>query len=303
MIEYLNLFLNNILPIFLAASAGYLIARWLPINPRTLSSVTFYIFSPCLVFTLLTHTKLSNGDILKVILFTILCASAVGGVTWLIGRGLHLSGSLLSAILITSMFMNAGNYGLPVTSFAFGDSALAVASLIFVTNSILSNTVGVVIASSGTAGVKRALINVIKIPALYGLVLAIIFLRTGWQIPLPIERTTKLLGDASIPMLLILLGVQFHSIQLKGKIIPLSLASGMRLIVSPAIALGISILFGLSGPVRQAAVLEAAMPAAVMNTVLATQFDTEPSFVSAVVGVTTILSIFTLPPLLALLGG
>ena len=45
------------------------------------------------------------------------------------------------------------------------------------------------------------------------------------------------------------------------------------------------------------------MPAAVLNTVLATQFETEPAFVSAAVVVTTLLSIFTLTPLLAILGG
>jgi hypothetical protein len=101
---------------------------------------------------------------------------------------------------------------------------------------------------------------------------------------------------------MILMGVQFHSIQLKGKIKPLALASGMRLILSPALAIGLTAVFGLQGPARQAVVLEAAMPAAVLNTVLATQYDVEPPFVTAVVAVTTVLSIFTLTPLLAYLG-
>jgi predicted permease len=302
LIQYLNLFLNNLLPIFLAAGAGYLLARRLPINPRTLSSIAFYVFTPCLVFNLLTHTELSNHDIFKIILFTVICASIVGLLAWLIGRGLRLERTVLSAVLITSMFMNAGNYGLPVTSFAFGGTALAFATLVFVTNAVLMNTAGVVIISMGSASFTKSFANLFKIPVVYALILAILFMSMGWRIPLPLERTVKILGDASIPTLMVLLGVQFHTIKLKGKIVPLTLASVMRLLVSPALALGLSVIFGLYGPARQAVVLEAAMPAAVLNTVLATQFETEPPFVTAVVTATTLLSAFTLTPLLAYLG-
>lgn len=303
MIEYLNLFLNNLLPIFLAAGAGYLLAKWLPINPRTLSSTIFYIFSPCLVFTLLTHTQLSVNDVFSMVVFTVLVIGGVGIITWLIGRSLRLQRDLLAGVLITSMFINAGNYGLPVNLFAFGEAAAAYAAVFFVTNVIMTNTVGVLIASLGKTGLKNALFNLFKLPAVYAVVLAIVFIQTGWQVPLPIERTVKILGDASIPAMLILLGVQFHAIRIKGKIVPLTMVSVMRLLTSPALALGLAALFGFSGAARQAAVLEAAMPTAVLNTALAIQFDTDPSFVAAAITTTTLLSPFTLTPLIAYLGG
>ncbi len=163
MIEYGNLFLNNILPIFLAAGAGYLLAKWLPINPRTLSTITFYIFTPCLVFSVLTTSNLSDNDIVRIISFSAICIGSIGGLTWFIGRGLHLERSMLAAVMITSMFMNAGNFGLPVTTFAFGESALAFASLFFVTNTVITNTVGVVIASMGRESFQKALISLLKL--------------------------------------------------------------------------------------------------------------------------------------------
>jgi malate permease and related proteins len=49
-------------------------------------------------------------------------------------------------------------------------------------------------------------------------------------------------------------------------------------------------------------VIQSAMPSAVLTTVLATEYDTEPSFVTSVVFVTTILSPLTLTPLLAIMG-
>jgi predicted permease len=45
------------------------------------------------------------------------------------------------------------------------------------------------------------------------------------------------------------------------------------------------------------------MPTAVMTTVIATEFDIHPSFVTTVVTATTLLSPLTLTPLLAILGG
>jgi predicted permease len=204
--------------------------------------------------------------------------------------------------MISAMFMNAGNFGMPVTLFAFGEDALAFASVFFVTNLLLVNTLGVFIASLGRATLAQAALNLLKLPALYGLILAVIFMMTGWEVPLPLARTTKLLGDASIPTLMVLLGVQFHSIRLKGNLAPLATGSAIRLLVSPTIMLGISALFGLQGALRQAVVLESAMPSAVLNTVLATQYDADPPYVAGVVAITTLLSPLVLTPLLAYLG-
>jgi predicted permease len=76
----------------------------------------------------------------------------------------------------------------------------------------------------------------------------------------------------------------------------------MRLLIAPVMAFGLTRLLNLSLPAKQAVILEAAMPAAVLTTILATEFDAEPTFVTTVVLVTTLLSPFTLTPLLALLG-
>jgi predicted permease len=102
--------------------------------------------------------------------------------------------------------------------------------------------------------------------------------------------------------MLVLLGMQLVNIHITGQVAPLIVTGGMRLLVAPAIAFGITRLFGMSGPAYQAVVVEAAMPVAVMTTILATEFDAEPSFVTTAVMITTLLSPFTLTPMLALLG-
>jgi hypothetical protein len=300
--ELLPIFLNNLLPIFLAAGAGYALSRFTELDPRPLSRLALYIFSPCLIFTLITQSKLTNDDMLRMVVFATAIVFLVGALTLLLTKLFRFERRVTAAILLTSMFMNAGNFGLPVVLFAFGEAALSHASLFFVTEATLVYTLGVVVASMGSVNIRQALGNLFKIPNLYAVLLALVFLYTGMEVPIPLARTTKLLGDASIPVLLILLGLQFKSAGWSGKLVPLAVTGTMRLAVSPLIAWLLSWSLGVGGVVRQATVLQAAMPAAVLNIVLATEFDAEPSLVTAAVFLTTLLSPFTLTPILAYLG-
>jgi malate permease and related proteins len=300
--ELLSLFTNNLLPIFLIVGASFLFGRYTGVSPRPLSQLVFHLFSPCLLFTLLTQNRLSGSEISRVMLFAGACILLLGALTWIFGTGFRLERRLLAGVMLSSMFMNAGNFGMPVVLFAFGETALSYASLYFVTSAILAYTLGAVIASLGSVNLLGALANLLKVPSVYALGLALVFLATGWKVPTPLERTVELLGDASIPSMLVLLGLQLQTAVWSNHSLPMTLAGSMRLLVSPMIAFLLIPLFGLVGPARQALILEAAMPTAVLTTVLATEFNAEPSFVSAAVLITTLLTPLTLTLLLALLG-
>jgi predicted permease len=297
-----SLFFNNLFPILLAAAIGFALAKLLNINPRPLSQVIFYVFSPVLVFQLITTSQLSNIDLLRTIVFAVVLMASVGLITWGISRIFKLERKLLAAVILTAMFMNAGNYGLPLTSFAFGEEALAFASLFFVASSLITNTVGIVVASSGSMSVWQAVKGLVKFPAIYALVLGFLFLQFRWQLPSGLDRTVVLLSNAAIPCMLVLLGMQLVNIHLDGQLLPLAISGSMRLLIAPLIAFGLSKLLSVSGAAYQAVVTESAMPTAVLTTILATEFDAKPTFVTSVVLVTTLLSPLTLTPLLAFLG-
>jgi malate permease and related proteins len=300
--ELAALFLDNLLPIFLASGTGYLLGKWFQINPRNLSQVALYIFSPCLVFNLLTKTQLGHSEILRIMGFAALLMLILGLLTWGAGRALKLERKTLSAVLITTIFMNAGNYGLPVNLYAFGESALAYATLFFVFNSIAIHSIGILIASSGSAGFVQALKGLARFPAIYAIMLAFLFVNQGWQLPTALDRTVTILGNGAIPTLMIVLGLQFHNLRFSDNYRGLALAGTMRMLISPLLAFALATYFHLQQSAFQATVLQSAMPAAVLSTVLATEFDVDPSFVTGVVYATTLISPFTLTPLLALLG-
>jgi predicted permease len=298
-----NLFLNNLSPILLIAGSGFVLGKRFQINPRTFSQVVFYFFSPCLVFNSLAKSQLSDSDFVSLVGFVVVMVTLVGLLAWSIGSALRLERHLLAAVMITSMFNNAGNLGLPVTLFAFQEPAFVRASVIFVIYSSLTNTVGVVIASMGKSGLRQAVFGLLKMPAIYALVLGILFSRQDWELPLFLDRAVSLAANATIPCMLVLLGIQLQQAHWTGQARALTTAVTLRLLAAPIIAIGLSALFGLHGPARQASILEAAMPSAVLSTIIATEFDVEPAFVTSVVFVTTLLSPLTLTPLISYLGG
>jgi malate permease and related proteins len=251
----------------------------------------------------MTSTKLTGAEIGKAVLFSVTTGLSMGLLAWIIGKLLRFERKLLAGTALASMFTNAGNYGLAVTLFAFGEQGLSYASIFFVTNALMSYSVGALIASLGSASLAQSLKNLLRVPALYGMVLGVAVMALGWQLPLPVSRGIDLLANASIPVLLVVLGMQLQASQWSGNRLPLVVASGLRLLAAPVIAYSLSLLFNLSGASQQALVLEASMPTAVLTTVIATEYNLHPPFITAVVFMTTLLSPLTLTPLLAFLGG
>lgn len=298
----LLLFVNNLLPIFLIVAVGVLLGRYNSIDTRMLSKLILYVFCPCLIFTTLAQSQVSNDQFLKITAYGLIFCLLIGLITYLAAKVLRFERGMTSNVMLATMFTNAGNYGLPVVLFAFGQEALSFAGIFFVLNLSLAYTVGTVIASMSSVSLSKAIVNLLKLPLIYAFLLALVFLNTGWSIPLPLERAAKLLGDASIPCMLLLVGLQLHAVRLDGKTLPLALTSALRLAAAPGLALLLLPLFGLNGTASQALALQAGMPTAVITTVLAEQYQSEPGFATAAVMVTTLLSPLTLTPLLWLLG-
>lgn len=298
----IGLFANNLLPVFLIAGSGYALGRLTRMDPRPISQVVFYLLSPCLLFNLLTTNHLGGDEIARVILFAAATIITIGVITLALGAALHIPRPMLAGVLLSSMFMNAGNFGLSAVYFAFGEDALSYASLYFVTNAVLGYSLGAVIASMGNASFTQSMLTLLRVPMLYGAAFAVVFMVTGWSVPVPLARSAELLGSAAIPGMIILLGLQLREANWRSHLPSMTLANGMRLLAGPLIAIALAPFFDLAGPARQALILEAAMPIAVSNTLLATEYNAAPAFVSAAVFVSTVLCPLTLTPLLAYLG-
>jgi hypothetical protein len=303
MTTVLSILASDILPIFAIAAIGFLLERRLPGSVKTLSAITFNALSPCLVFNQLVTSRLIGAEVARMVIYCALLTFIMGGLARLVAIPLNLDRRTLSSFLLVVMFSNSGNYALPLILFAFGTDALAHASVYFVTSAIIVYTVGVVIAASGEQGLQRALKGTLRVPALYALAAAGIILLLRINPPLSLMRPVGMLSDASLPAMLLILGMQLKRAVAPNRPIVVGTAVALSLLVAPIIGVALSGLLGLSGPARSAAIVLASMPAAVVTTVLALEFDLDSSFVTSVVFASTLLSPITLVLLIAYLKG
>jgi hypothetical protein len=298
-----DVFVNNLLPILISAGTGFALGRTLHPDIKTASRLVFYIFAPCLVFVSLTRVGIAGGEFGKLGLFTFTVSATMGALAFLFGRLLGVGRQLLASLVIASMFVNSGNYGLAATKFAFGEGALARALVCFVFSTMITYTAGILIASMGKFSVRHALSRLLTVPAFYGLIAAGIVRHADWHVPLFLDRSVTLLSDASIPLMLVVLGLQIAEARTwpRSRVVLISAASFLQLVVTPLVALLLAQWIGLSGMARQAAVLQASMPAAVVTTILAVEYELDATLVSGTVVLTTLLSPLTLTPLIAYL--
>ncbi len=301
MLDLFGIFFNNLLPIFLAAGVGALLSWKAKLEVKHISKVLFYIFTPCLVFKLILANYSPDMKLGSLVLVIVISQIVMIVLVFLIGKALRYSREMIAAMILPTVTLNAGNMGMPVCLFVFGDDGLSYATIFFLISILGTYTFGVMAASMGKKSIKDSLLGLLKLPMIYSVLFALIVIWTGWSIPLPVERTVNILGDAAIPTMLIVLGMQLQKAKLKENIQALTITTGMRLIVGPLIVFGLTVAFGITGLSQQVTLLQSGMPGAVTSTVLATEYDIKPSFVTAAVAVATILSPLTLTPLISLL--
>jgi predicted permease len=301
--SFFSILISDVVPIFVIAGLGYLMEHRLNGSVRVLSTLSFNVLSPCLVFVQLVTSSMSGAEAGRMSAFCVLLIAIMGIAARLASIPLRLEGKTRTSFLLAVMFSNSGNYALPVILFAFGREALSFASVYFVTSAIIVYTAGVFIAAHGGEGFRKALSNLTKVPALYALAAAIIIVITHAKIPMAIMRPAEMLSDAAIPMMILVLGMQLQRAKFPANLNPVLTAVGLTLLVSPFVGLALTVLLGMTGADRQAAIVVSAMPAAVVTTVLALEFDLDSSLVTGIVFLSTLLSPLTLVLLIAYLKG
>lgn len=300
-------FSEVLLPIVVVASIGFAFRSRVALDLRSLNRLGIYVFSPCLIFNTLLRADLGGGQTARMLLFALLCIALMGALALAASALMGLSRVEQSAFLLSTMFMNSGNYGLPLARFAFGEAGFQYAVLFYLVQAFLSQTLAVFIAARGQASSRQALGQVLRLPLLYA---ALGALALRWAAGPPTEATpmllqgleagVQLLASAALPFLLLLLGMQLAEARPTAEGWRVALAVSMRLVLAAPLAYGVAMLVGLGAAATSVGLIQASMPTAVNVTILALEFDVRPHFVSSVVVVSTVASVVTLTLLLTL---
>lgn len=315
----LSVFVEVILPLSVIWGVGYLGRRFLQLDPKSFSRAGLYLLTPTVIFTSLMSSQITAQEGIRIILAVFLLTGSLWVLSSLQARMLHLSAEAKSAFLLSSIFINTVNYGFPVVYLAFGQLGMERAAIFAVGHAVLCNTIGAYIAVQGhTRDVRQALRQMFRIPMLYSVLLALLLRLAGVSlsgnqyigaVEIPLIRSLytsiQMLAQAAVPLFMLVLGMQLGNFGGKDAFSsrhnkwPATLAGFTRLIISPALAWGFALLLGLEALAARVTILEAAMPSAVLTVILATEFETQPRFVTTVVAGTTLFSMITLTILLS----
>ncbi|MFJ8260535.1 AEC family transporter [Rummeliibacillus sp. NPDC094406] len=294
-----------ILPVLIVFLIGYIGQKIIGFDIKTISTVSLYLMSPFLAFRTFYTTALTM-DYLYICIFAILLVIVLFILTWIWAYFLKAERSEISAMMLGAVFMNSGNYGAPVVMFALGSPGFHIAVIIMVLHSLLMNSLGIFFAAiggKGQASIKQALRNVYRMPVLYACIIGILLQLFHVNISKSVMNGVDLIADASIPVVMLVLGMQLASIKkTRVKYRFVTSVSFLRIIVSPLVATAILWFMPVSDLIKSVLIIQAAMPAAANTTMLALQFDTEPDLVSFTTFITTIISIFSIPVVMYFLG-
>ena len=281
-----------IAPIFVCAGIGFAWARLRrPFESEFVTALVTMVGAPFLVFSSLTRLPLELAAVAEMAGAALL---AFAGFALLGIAALRIVRLSLRSYLPALMFPNAGNMGLPLCLFAFGEPGLALAIVFFAVSSMLQFTVGVGIAA-GSADPRRLL----RLPLIYAVAAALAVMATGAPVPAWLANTAELIGGLTIPLMLFALGVSLARLQIGSLRRSLAL-SLVRILGGVALGFGIGWALGLSDAARGVLAIQSAMPVAVFNYLFAQLYRREPAEVAGMIVLSTLISFATLPALLLL---
>lgn len=295
------IFIEVILPVILIFLSGYIVQKIFKVGIIPISTISIYILMPALVFDTFYSTPL-DSNLLYIVVTSLLIFAALIILIIILSRLFKHDKEQESALILSAAFANSGNYGVPIVLFAFGEDGMNYAIPIMVFHIFFMGILGIYYAARGQVGLKVAIETVLKQPTLYVMIPAILFQEFGVTVPDNFYESIKLVGDCAVPIVMIILGMQLAEVNAKDfDWKNISMASFIRLILSPVIAYLICLPFPLDPLLQDVIVILAAMPTAATTAMYAIQFNTKPQFVSSTTLVTTILSIATLTVLLNIL--
>lgn len=297
-------FLQILLPIFIIFSVGFIGQKKIGFHVRNLSVMALYLMSPFLALRTFYQTELNMKYIYMLLYSLLLCASLIAIVS-LVAKVFNYTRSERCGTVLAAAFMNNGNYGTPVVLFAFGSAGLHYAVVLMVLQTFLMSTVGLFYAAKGSSeggGVKKALFSIAKMPIIYGAMAGLLCQLLSISIPEFLFLAIDFIADATIPTIMIILGMQLASITLKYvPLMKITIALAIRMLLSPLIAYAITLVLPIDDMLSKIMILMAAMPTAANTTMYSLQFNTEPDLVSSSTLISTVLSLVTLPICLLIL--
>lgn len=273
-------------PLFIIAAVGYFYGSKVRPEMRITNQLTMDVFVPALIFHVmiqddfypLQYLNLMGAGVLLMLLSGVAAfiCSKFFGFSW-------------RAFVPSAMFCNWANLGLPLYVFSLGDAALGAGIMLVVAGNLLCFTLGTYIYSGKLSG-----FDVLKTPIIAAVILGGLLNALNVQLPQVIDIPIEMLGRIAIPLMLFSLGVRLTRVSW-GDVKPGLVMAVFCPVVGVSLAVLLCEVIPMSQLHQNILVLFGALPPAVINFMLAEQYDREPESVASMVLIGNMMSVVSLP--------
>jgi len=275
-----------IAPVFLIIAIGYGYGRRNRPDLKAFNHVSLHVLGPLLVFTSLAGEDFRLEGNAVFVAAGVLVVLASGLIAWPIARLARVSPR---TFVPPMMFNNCGNMGLPLAVLAFGRPGLAAMVLLLVASTLLQFTLGSRIVSKHADWKALA-----TSPMIIASVLGLAFSALALKVPAALMPGLKMLGDATLPMMLFALGARLIDLSSRGWQLGV-----LGAVVCPLAGFAGAYLaqLALHLPADQFAqlMLFASLPPAALNYLLAERYNQEPERVASLVLIGNAFAIVFVP--------
>ncbi|MGW0758827.1 AEC family transporter [Streptomyces sp. NPDC002814] len=275
---------------------------------EVLTKLAFHVASPALLFTTLAQTDLSVVFSSR-LLVTALSTAAAAGVFIAVGavRGWGLGRTTIGALC--SSYVNSGNLGIPIAVYVLGDASLVAPVLLFqllLLTPIALTVLDLSTARDGKEPLWLRLLTPLRNPIALGSLAGVAVSATGLRVPAPVMDPVTLIGNMSVPAVLLAFGISLCGSTMPGRgpdrqLVLLSVA--LKSVGQPAAAWALAAgAFGLHGAQLLDVVVTSALPAAQNLFTYASRYRVAERLARDSILLSTVLSVPVLVVVAALLG-
>ena len=290
-------------PIFIVIAIGFLIRKKNIISEdgvSLLNKLAYNIGLPSLMFLSITNYNLSDIFNVQIVKVIYLAYAIFILLTILINLAIRRSGKTKGAIIVSSFRCNMAFVGFPIVLAAYGDLALAKASLVVAFLVPVNIIMSIIIfrfynRKEEGIGVGRLLLSFVKDPLIIGVVLGILF--SFFKVPVPqfLHSSLDIISAMTVAIALFSIGASFKFVHLKNDFKIVSYVSFNKLILLPLIIFVLStFVFKVEAFDRNVMVILFATPLAVAAYIMAKELRSNYQLLASALILTTIISAITI---------
>lgn len=303
----IKVILMQMIQLFMVMALGYLLYKIKILDDdfnKKLTSLLLSVTTPALIISsvLSTTEYQSLNQILFVFLVGIITYIVLPIIGFVIVKVMRIPRNQQGLYIFMTVFSNIGFMGFPVMKAIFGNSAVFYTAIFNMIFNLFVFTVGIPMMNYGTGKKSQMKLKNLLSPGVIASVVALIIYFTHIQLPDVIASTITMVGDITTPVAMLIIGSTLAAIPLneifmefriypytliKQIIVPIIIYPILKLFIHDPLVLGVTLIM-ISMPVGNSAVL------------FATEYDGDISLAAKAVFMTTLLSIMTIPLIVAL---